>query len=307
MPDSAELRICSLLPSSTEIIYLLELEDRLVGVSHECNYPAEALKKPRITKSFIPSQATSAEIDRMVTERLEKGELLYEIDMALLKKIRPNLIITQQLCDVCAISYNSVARAAHDLKPAPEILSLTPGRFEDIYEDIVRIGEATGCKEKAVETVNQIKKRVRAVISKTETIKKKPSVLCMEWFDPPYCAGHWMPEMVSLAGGKDEFGILGEDSKVITWESIVSYNPDMIVLVCSGWTVEQTLQNLDLTKLPPDWSKLKAVKSKQVTIVDANYFTRPGPRIVEGLEILAKILHPDLFPQPAPANTIHRM
>ncbi|MBI3006338.1 MAG: cobalamin-binding protein [Ignavibacteriales bacterium] len=291
------MRICSLLPSSTEIVYALGLGEQLVGVTHECDYPEEALRKPHITRSLIPSSYSSAAIDQLVREQLHDGGALYELRVDVLKQLKPDLILTQRLCDVCAVSYNNVARAARLLNPVPNVVSLEPNRLNDIFENIIFVGKLVGTETTAHRVVVSLRERVDRVVAKTRKARQRPRVLCLEWMDPPFCAGHWIPELVTLAGGVDELGLLEQDSKRISWDAVVNYNPDMIIIMCCGFSIKRTLQEISVLQNQPSWDELKAVKSSHVYVADGNaYFSRPGPRIVESLEILAKIFHPGLFP-----------
>lgn len=302
------MRICSLLPSSTEIVYALGLGKQLVGVTHECDYPEEAVRKPHVTRSLIPSSYSSAAIDQLVREQLHDGGTLYELDLELLKQLKPDMILTQRLCDVCAVSYSNVARAAHVLDPVPQVINLEPNRLEDIFENIVLVGKLTGREKRAAEVVSKLRQRVEFVLAKTQKASWKPRVLCLEWLNPPFCSGHWIPELVTLAGGVDELGCLGQDSKRIPWNAVVKYDSDVIIVMCCGFSVTRTLEEISVLYQFPHWEELKAVRSTQVYVTDGNaHFSRPGPRIVASLEILAKILHPDLFPEPLPKDAVHHL
>lgn len=293
--SSAIPKICSLLPSTTEILYQLGAGASVVGVSHECDFPQDALSKPRITRSRIPKTLTSAEIDKKVKELRQKGETLYEIDLDILKQIKPDIIVTQKLCEVCAVTYDNVARAAHMLNPVPELLSIEPNSLSGIYDSIETLGKAAGLESKAREIVTGLKKRENAVAEKVKN-EPKPRVACLEWLNPPYAAGHWIPEMVSIAGAEDPLGNPGGKSKKIDWDTVRQADPEILILMACGWTIEKTRERLGDFNQFTGFNELKAVKSRRAYIVDGNCFTRPGPRLIDGIETLAKIFHPDLFP-----------
>ena len=299
----AILKIVSLLPSATEIVYLLGLGDNLVANSHECDFPPEAARKPRITRSLIHNGMDSRDIDRLVSEQLHTKGTLYELDLDLWQRVAPDLVLTQKLCDVCAISYDNIARAVTLLNPQPEVLTLEPQLIEDVFTNILTIGAATRTLDKAREVVQHLKARVHSVRSRAP--KTNTKVLCLEWLDPPFCAGHWLPQIVTYAGGVDGLGKLAEDSVRIEWETIARYDPEIVVVMCCGFGIPRTLE--DITKLAGNkvWRNLRAVKSNRVFITDGNhYFSRPGPRLVDSLEIMAGILHPEVFPEFAEKNFV---
>ncbi|MBI3878219.1 MAG: cobalamin-binding protein [Verrucomicrobia bacterium] len=295
------MKIVSLLPSATEIVYLLGLGDDLMADSHECDFPPEAARKPRITRSLIHNGMDSHEIDRLVSEQLHTKGTLYELDLDLWQRAAPDLILTQKLCDVCAISYDNVARAVTLLNPQPQVLTLEPQLIEDVFANILAIGAATQTSDKAREVVCEMEARVHSVRSRAP--KTNTKVLCLEWLDPPFCAGHWLPQIVTYSGGYDGLGKLAEDSVRIEWQTIEQYDPEVIVVMCCGFGIPRTLE--DIAKLADNevWKNLCAVKSNRVFITDGNhYFSRPGPRLVDSLEIMAGILHPNIFPEFAEKN-----
>lgn len=296
------MRICSLLPSATEIVYALGLGDRLVAVTHECDTPPEAATKPRITRSAIdPATLTSAQIDALVAEHVHEHRGIYQLDRALLEQLDPDLILTQELCEVCAVSYDEVQRAARTLYGERRILSLEPTTLDGVLETILVVGEATGTADRAAELVAALRARIEAVRRHVSASNRQPRVACVEWLDPPFVGGHWVPEMVAGAGGTDVLGHAGERSFRLTWDAVIAAAPDVVVLMPCGFGIERTVTEFRHVALPAAWHALPAVRSGQVWAVDANaHFSRPGPRLVDGLETLAAILHPHLFPTIVP-------
>ena len=298
------MRICSLLPSATEIVYALGLGDQLYGVSHECDYPPEAAAKPTLIRfAFDQSSLSSLEIDHAVMERLRSGEGVYAIDQDLLRQAEPDLILTQELCDVCAVPYSEVKRAVDQLVSRPRLLPLSPSLLGDVLQDISRVGEATGREEQAGFLVRRLRERIDRVTARTATAAERPATFCLEWADPLYVAGHWIPEMVEMAGGIDGLGGKGKPSVPIEWERVVIYAPEVVILMPCGFDVERAVREMPLLTRLPGWLDLPAVQRGQVYAVNATaYFSRSGPRLVDGLELLAKILHPELFPGPIPGE-----
>ncbi len=287
------MRIASLLPSATEIVAALGLGDCLVGVSHECDHPPElAARLPKLTRSAIPHGLSSAEIDREVSERLRLGKSLYLLEEEILLNLKPDLLITQELCDVCAVSYGDVCRLAGNLPGKPQVLSLAPPGLSGIFEDILHVAKACGVSEKGNAFVEQLRSRLEAVRQRNQTRKSpKPRVFAMEWLDPPYAAGHWVPEMIALAGGEEILGRTGEKSFRVTWEQIEAAKPEVILLIPCGYSAEAAADEWSKLPKPPQWENLPAVKTGRVHAMNANAFcSRPGPRVVEGVEILEKIL-----------------
>ncbi len=296
------MRICSLLPSATEIVYALGLGDQLCGVSHACDFPPEAATKPTLIRSaFDQSTLSSLEIDHAVMDRLRRGEGVYTIDLDLLRQADPELILTQELCDVCAVPYTEVSRAVEQLGGRPRLLPLSPALLGDVLLDIRRVGEATGREELAESLVRRLQGRIDRVTARAASAEERPVTFCLEWADPLYVAGHWIPEMVEMAGGIDALGMKGKPSVQIKWERVVSYAPEVVILMPCGFDVGRTIREMPLLTRLPGWSDLPAVKQKRVYAVNASaYFSRSGPRLVDGLELLAKLLHPELFPGPIP-------
>jgi iron complex transport system substrate-binding protein len=287
------MRICSLLPGATEIAYLLGLGDQIVGVTHECDYPHEAKQKPVVVRSVIDSsQLSCPEIDRRVGELLQAGRGLYSIDEAAFLASGPDVILTQGLCDVCALDYDDVVKAAQRLPRMPAILSLNPHSLSDVLEDISRVGAATGRETAAEALVQDLRRRIDEVgIREPEY---RPRVVCLEWFEPLYVAGHWVPELVTLAGGFDPLGRKGEPSFKIEWQSVLDAKPDVILLMPCGFDVRRAVKESTPLRNLNGWSDLPAVKTGNVYALNGSaYFSRPGPRLVNGLEILARIIRPE--------------
>ncbi len=291
------MRIVSLLPAATEIVGALGQLNSLVGVSHECDYPPEVNDKPRVTLCPIHGAGLpSAEVDRWVRETLSSTGTLYRMDEALLRRLKPEVILTQRLCDVCAVDYGSVAAFAATLPGPPRVVNLEPSSLADIFEDIRRVAHALGVSEKADHSIQQLRERVLAVQELLNQIGHRPKCFLMEWIDPPFCSGHWGPELVELAGGSDPLGLKGRDSTRITWQSVVDAQPEIMVLACCGFAKERTIEDLPILQGYPGYSELPAVRNRRVYVVDGSaYFSRPGPRIVDSLEILAEIIHPEVF------------
>jgi iron complex transport system substrate-binding protein len=291
------MRIVSLLPSSTEIVYALGLGDQLVGVTHECDYPPDAKSKPVVVRSsFKKSDLNPQQIDEEVSRTLKSGQSLYVVDEEKLRELSPDLILTQDLCQVCAPSGQEIGRVVKFLPDSPAIVWLSPNCLSDIFENIQQVGEAAGRLAEAKRIIESLKVRVRKVTDRTSSIIKKPRVFCMEWLYPPYQAGHWMPELVELAGGEEGLGQKGKDSRRISWDEVRRYAPEVLILCPCGYHLEGTIDQVHLLTHYPDWNQIPAVKEGRVYAVDANsYFARPGPRIVDGLELLAAIIHPEKF------------
>jgi iron complex transport system substrate-binding protein len=287
------MRICSLLPGATEIAFALGLGDQVVGVTHECDYPPAARDKPVVVKSAVDSKRMSAaEIDRKVGELLEAGKGLYHVDEQALIAADPDIILTQGLCEVCALDYDEVVKAAARLARRPKIVSLNPHRLTDLLDDILLVGEATDRQSAAKTIVAGLRERIERVGWREPN--SRPRVVCLEWFEPLYAAGHWVPEMVALAGGYDVLGREGEPSAKITWSEVVGANPEVILLMPCGFDTRRTVKEATPLRALPGWDRLPAVKTGSVFALNGNaYFSRPGPRLINGLEILARIIHPE--------------
>ena len=303
------MRICSLLPGATEIAFALGLGDDVVGVTHECDYPAEAQQKPVVVRGLIDSnRMTSLEIDRWVGERLGSNQGLYLLDEERLREAAPDVILTQGLCDVCAIDYNEVVAASETLAKKPKIVSLTPNCLTDVLDDVARVGEATGQRQIAERFVEELEQRISFVREQAATSSARPRVACLEWFDPIYLAGHWVPEMIEIAGAEDVLGRRGEPSEKVEWQSIRESAPEIIVLMPCGFDMPRTLREAGVLERLEGWHDLPAVKAGKVFAVNGHaFFSRPGPRLVDGLEILAHIIHPKIFPTQPPPDVLQRI
>ena len=293
------MRIASLLPSATEIVCALGLVDELVAVTHECDYPPEVRGKPVITASALDQGADSATIDRLVAGSIHEHRGIYTLDERLLSEVRPDLILTQELCDVCAVSYSEVQRAARILPGQTPVVSLEPRTLGDILDTIMLVGRLTGHEETAAGVVARLRARIDAVAARARIATTRPRVYCMEWIDPPFGAGHWIPEMVRLAGGEEVLGREGEPSARVTWQEVAAAAPEVVVVMPCGFDTERAARELVAVQDRPEWRGLPAVARGAVWVTNGSaYFSRPGPRMVDGLEILAHALHPDLFPTP---------
>jgi len=293
------MRICSLLPSATDIVMALGLGDSLVAVTHECDLPPGAAPVPVITSSRLPRHLASREIHNHVTASAHSGSSLYTLDQSLLERLAPDVILTQELCDVCAISYGEVATAVHRLDvsaPGPRtMLSLEPQTLGAILDSIVAVGRVCGVADRAAALVAGLRSRIERIADRAATVTRRPRVFAMEWLDPPYSAGHWVPEMVQLCGGRDELGRSGGFSEEVSWRQIADWDPEVLILMPCSFTLERTLDEAAGLAAPDGWSALTAVRSGRVYAVDASrYFSRSGPAVVDGLEILAAIIHPAL-------------
>lgn len=286
------MEICSFLPSATEILFALGLGDSVAGVTFECDYPPEARRKPIVVNTTLHHDLSSEEIDKEVMEYASQGESLYTVDIELLKAIKPELIVTQELCDVCAVSTSHLAKALHALSPPPKVLSLTPHTLEDVLRDIEAVGEAAGRQQQAGELLANLRQRLARIQSMRKA--NPPSVACLEWLKPPFNAGHWVPEMVEHAGGIDNLGIRGEYSFRIEWKQILELDPDVIVVMPCGYDARKAAEEYRHATFPAEWQDIKAVRKGRVYAVHASaYFSRPGPRLVDGIEILYSLLHQD--------------
>jgi iron complex transport system substrate-binding protein len=284
----------------------LGLEDSLVGITHECDYPPTVQSKPRLTASRISHETmTSAQIDHAVRTQLDGHGSIYDLDEEQLRRLKPDLILTQELCDVCAVSYKTVQRAARLLQGEVQVLSLEPNTIGDILENIKLVGEVTGRSQEAAGLVAQLNARLEALAVALKDIEHRPRTLMLEWLEPPFAPGHWVPEQVAIAGGDHAFGRAGQPSVTTTAEEIRSYAPEVIVLIPCGYYKEDILRALPRSRLPDGWEDLPAVRNGQVWATDASaYFSRPGPRVVDGAEILARILHPEVIGHPADQQAV---
>jgi iron complex transport system substrate-binding protein len=294
------MRIVSLLPSATEIICQLGLERELVGVTHECDYPSTVRALPKVTRTLIPLTASSREIDTLVRERLQTEKALYSLDLPTLTALEPDLIVTQALCDVCAVAEEEVRAAACSLLGSPRVINLEPTCLDEVFECLRLVGEATDRAARAADEIDRLRSRVTAVASRSKMIQRRPRVVILEWIDPPFSSGHWSPELVRLAGGEEVIGVAGERSRTLDWQQVIAAAPGVMIIACCGFDVERTLADLPILRNCPGWDILPCVRNGRVYVVDGSaYFSRPGPRLVDSLEILAHALHPEVHPLPA--------
>jgi len=290
-------RIVSFLPSATEMAFALGLGDQLVGITHECDYPPEVEGKPVVVRNVLPIEKMSQpEIDVAVTQRIRDGLSLYQVDEKLLQELAPDIIMTQDLCQVCAPSGNEVSQALNLLPKKPQILWLTPKSLEEIFDNLRELGQATGRLKEAEELIAAGRGRLEKLASVTRTLSQRPRVFCLEWLAPVYCSGHWMPEMVEIAGGIDALARKGTDSVRIPWDDVLKWKPEVLIVTPCGFNLDKVIEQTPQLFGYPGWWELPAVRDGRVYAVDANsYFARPGPRVVDGTELLAHLIHPDLF------------
>jgi iron complex transport system substrate-binding protein len=302
------VRVVSLLPAATEIVAALGRAADLVGVSHECDYPPEVASRPRVTHCEIHGGAlASEEADRWVANALATTGTLYTLDEPLVRRLAPDVVITQQLCDVCAVGYESVTAFAATLERPPVVVSLAPSSVEDVLQDVLRVARALGAEARGAEVVARLRDRIAAVVERTAPLPRRRCVL-LEWIAPPYRSGHWDPELVEMAGGVELLGCPGEDAARVPWDAVVQAAPDVIVLACCGYDVERTLADVPLLRERAGWPSIPAVQQGEVWAVDGSaYFSRPGPRIVDSLELLATMLHPEELPATLPPHVAVRV
>ncbi|HEY9614349.1 cobalamin-binding protein [Allocoleopsis sp.] len=292
---SSNLRIVSLLPSATEIVAALGLTDAIVGRSHECDYPAEIQNRPVCTEAQLNSEKPSAQIDADVRDLVQKALSIYNIKLDVLEELKPTHIVTQDQCDVCAVNFAEVEKAVAELTHSqPQIISLQPQVLSDVWADIERVGTTLGIESQPL--LAQLHSRVEACKEKVQGLSKRPSVVALEWTDPLMSSGNWIPELVELAGGLPLLSVPGQHSPYLEWDTLLRADPEVIIIMPCGFDLERTRKETQLLEQHPEWSSLQAVRMGTVFITDGNaYFNRPGPRLVDSLEILAEILHPDSF------------
>lgn len=303
------MRIVSLLPSATEIVCLLGLRSSLVGRSHACDYPADVAEVPVMTHSALPldEALSSAEIDQQVVARARDGLSLYGLHHDRLRDAQPDLILTQALCDVCAVSADAVSAAVREIEArsgtAARVLSLEPTSIDGIFASILAVGDATGTRDIAEREVSRLRERLDAVRARVADVRHRPSVAALEWLDPPFAPGHWVPEQIEAAGGRSFLGEAGQPSMRITWDDVVWVQPEMIVMAPCGYDVADTVREFLAMSGNEVWRDLPATYLNQLYAVNANaYFSRPGPRVIDGVEVLAGLLHPDRCPRPDPSQ-----
>jgi iron complex transport system substrate-binding protein len=293
------MRIVSLLPSSTEIVCALGLRRNLVGVTHECDYPPSVAGLPKVTRTLIPTDATSAGIDRLVRERLQKQQALYTLDLPVLERLQPDLIITQALCEVCAVAEDEVKAAARSLPGNPHVLNLEPVTLGGVFDAIRQVGDAADAHGRASEVLDTLGAQVQMIESRGEKIEERPRVALLEWIDPPFSCGHWNPELVRLAGGIEGLGKEGLPSRSLKWGEIFDWRPEVLFVACCGFSASRTLQDMPLLRSHPGWNDMPCVVNSRVYVGDGSaYFSRPGPRLIDSLQILAHALHPNVHSLP---------
>jgi iron complex transport system substrate-binding protein len=291
-------RVVSLIASATEIVCALGARDLLVGRSHECDFPPDVTRLPSLTEPKFSVTGTSYDIDARVKAILQEGISVYRVDAEKLEAVRPDIIVTQDHCEVCAVSLKDVEAALCAWSGRRvEIVSLKPDTLADIWEDIAKVARALGRDRQGERLVEQLKARMASIAKQCGATSARPRAAMIEWVDPLMAGGNWMPELVPMAGGENLFGVAGQPSPWLEWDQIVAANPDVILVHPCGFDMTRTLQEMPLLEHRPGWSELKAVQNGRVFVADGNqYFNRPGPRIAESLEILAEVFHPELFP-----------
>src|SRR3954462_7334083 len=287
------MRIVSLVPHATELLFALGLGDQVVGVTHECDYPPDARERAQVTRDVLAPGLSPAQIDAAVRERTERGEAIYALDTEALRELEPDLIVTQALCPVCAVSYDEVVAEAEQIPSCPKVVALDPKTFGETIGDVRTIAQATGAKEAALVLVASTAKRIDGVKLAVRGAAR-PRVACVEWLDPVFIAGHWTPQLVEMAGGEDVLGFPGERSEQTTWEMVAAAAPEVVVVMPCGYDAATSLEQARAYA-----PRLASLGARRVVAVDASsYFSRPGPRLVDGLELLAHVLHPDRVPEP---------
>jgi len=299
MTNGQHKRVVSLIASATEIVCALGARDLLVGRSHECDFPPDVTRLPSLTDPKFPLTGTSYDIDARVKAILEEGLSVYRVDAEKLQALRPDIIVTQDHCEVCAVSLKDVEAALCAWSGRQvEVVSLKPDALADIWEDIAKVARALGCERQGQRLVEQLKARMTSIAEQSSEAKMRPRVAMIEWIGPPMAGGNWMPELVEMAGGENLFGVTGQPSPWLEWDQLVDADPDIVLVHPCGFDIARTLEEMPLLECRPSWRKLKAVQQDRIFVADGNqYFNRPGPRILESLEILAEIFHPELFPR----------
>ena len=298
MNNAEPKRVVSLIASATEIVCALGARDLLVGRSHECDFPPDVTRLPSLTEPKFPLSGTSYDIDAHVKAVLQEGLSVYRVDAEKLEALRPDVIVTQDHCEVCAVSLKDVEAALYAWSGRQvEIVSLKPDSLADIWEDIAKVARALGCERQGQNLVKRLKARMASIAEQCGAAGTRPRGAMIEWVDPLMAGGNWMPELVQMAGGENLFGAAGQPSPWLDWGQIVVADPDVLLVHPCGFDMARTLQEMPLLEHRPGWRDLKAVQRDRIFVADGNqYFNRPGPRIVESLEMLAEIFHPELFP-----------
>ena len=288
------MRIASLLPSATEIVCALGMEDELVAVTHECDYPESVRARPVLTRSVLPQDRSSVEVDRHIRELVHQGSSICALDGAGLAAVQPDLTLTQELCEVCAVSYPIVERAARRLGSSPQLVSLEPESLDDVFENILFVGGLVGRPDTAREICNDLRRRVASVEQRVAG-KSRRRVVCLEWVDPPYNCGHWTPGLVAMAGGEDLLGVAGQPAHPVEWQQVIDLQPEVVVVMACGFSLDRSLRETETVR-----GRFDALRA-DLWVVDGNaFFSRPGPRLVDSVEIMAGILHPGVMDAPSP-------
>ncbi len=300
------MKIASLLPSSTEIICALGLEADLIGVTHECDFPPGIESKPHLTASRISHETmTSREIDHMVRSQLDGHGSIYDLDADLLGQLSPDLIITQELCDVCAVNYKMVAGAAKIFAAGANIVSLEPNTIADILDNILTVAELAGVAARGRDLTDSLRKRLDSVRLRSASVSYRPRVMMLEWLDPPFAPGHWVPEQVEAAGGECVLGQKGERSAVTDFQAILDAKPEVLILIPCGYNITDIIRQLASTQFPAEWRSMPAIRDRRIWALDASgCFSRPGPRVIDGVETLARVLHPEIFGFPTEKQAV---
>ena len=293
------MRICSFFSSATELLCALGCGRLVVGRSERCDYPPAVRRKPIVVRSRIASERLSSRgIHEAVQDLRQRGEHHYRIDVGLLKRLRPDLVVTQELCNVCAASHPEVLEAIRQLPQRPRTITISARRFEELFDSIQTLGEATGHQRAAITLNRTLRRDVKDIQQRLNRVRAKPRVWCSEWLEPLMAAGHWIPEMAALAGGIDALGSVGEDSARIRWDDVRRLDPEVIIVMPCSFSMRRTATEFHLLTERPGWTELSAVRHGRVFAVETGLFHRPGPRLVQGLRLMAALFHPDLFPRP---------
>ena len=290
------MRIASLLPSATEIVCALGMEDDLVAVTHECDYPDSVRDKPVLTRSVLSGASSGAEVDRHIRELVHEGSSIYALDAPLLEALHPDLILTQELCEVCAVSYPIVERAVRRLGSSPQLVSLEPESLEDVFANIRFIGRLAGRADTAEQVCDSLRQRV-ALVEQRVADRPRRTVVCLEWVAPPFNCGHWTPELVTIAGGDERLGVARQPAQLLDWQQLIDADPEVVVVMACGFSLERSLQEVESAR-----GHLYGLGA-DIWVVDGNaFFSRPGPRLVDSVEIMAGILHPGAVDAPHPTT-----
>jgi iron complex transport system substrate-binding protein len=288
------MRIVSLVPSATEMLFALGLGDSVVGVTHECDYPSEAGERTKVTRDRLAPGLSAADIDAAVKARTLAGESIYDLDTEALHELEPDLIVTQALCAVCAVSFDDVRAIAEEIETQPMVISLDPHTLGEVIADLRTLAQATDTKDEAVELIRELSERIDRVRLAVRSAPSRPTVAALEWLDPPYAAGHWTPQLIELAGGQDVLGFTGEHSQETTWEQVAATAPEVVIAMPCGFDAEIAHREAEMHR-----EQLQSLGARRIVAVNAGaYYSRPGPRLIDGLELLAHILHPDLITDP---------